>query len=281
MKIFDLLKIDPKETKVHLAAHNGIVNPLDVYLDEESKFKKWQEHQNRKNFERRYILSLIQMPGNSLWLFVGIYKSNSVQKSKDQKSFYYTTELTDIAEDLRGRLIIKHVRSGRNSYRNGDGLVDSAHLYEIKSDRVMFSIFKSYKEIFLTRGKLEILFRHSYPSWKGALSTIKGVYLISDSSSGKLYVGSAYGENGIWQRWEEYSKNYHGGNTEFKELFKTKKKGAFSSFAYSILETFTMDSSKKDIIEAEERWKKKLLTVDFGFNQTGGKKSSDNLDDSF
>lgn len=36
---------------------------------------------------------------------------------------------------------------------------------------------------------------------KESPATNKGVYLISDTYTGKLYVGSAYNENGIWGRW--------------------------------------------------------------------------------
>jgi hypothetical protein len=98
------------------------------------------------------------------------------------------------------------------------------------------------------------------------------VYLISDSESGNLYVGSAYGENGIWQRWEEYAKSYHGGNKEFKKLFKDKKGATFNAFTYSILETFDVNASKSEVISSEEEWKRRLLSVEFGFNQKISKK---------
>lgn len=46
----------------------------------------------------------------------------------------------------------------------------------------------------------------------------KGVYLITDINSGKMYVGSAYGENMILGRWENYIANGNGGNTELKKI---------------------------------------------------------------
>jgi len=266
VKIFDLLGVDPKKTKVHLAVNNGSQDPLSLYIDDEREFQKWQEHQTIKNFEREYILSLIQKPGKSLWLFAGIYESISIKKSKDQKTYLYETELTPIAKELCGRLVVKYERNGRNSYRNGESLIDSTHLYEVRAERLAFDDFENYKEVQLTRNNLEILFRHHYPSWKAALSSVKGVYLISDSDSGKLYVGSAYGEKGIWQRWEEYVKTYHGGNTELKKLFKVKKKSAFDTFTYSILETFENDTADTVIIKSEMKWQRRLLSVEYGFN---------------
>lgn len=272
MKIFDLLDIDPKKTKVHLAGYNGIDNPLDIWMNDERKFQKWQEHQKIKNFEREYIVSLIEMPGKSLWLFVGAYKSISVKESKDQKTYFYETKLTPISKELQGRLVIKYDRNGRNSFRNGEGLVDSTSLYEVRAEKLVFAEFENYKKVKLTRGNLEILFQHHHPAWKAALSSVKGVYLISDSESGNLYVGSAYGENGIWQRWEEYAKSYHGDNKEFKKLFKEKKGAAFNAFTYSILETFDVNASKNEVISSEEEWKRRLLSVEFGFNQKSSKK---------
>jgi excinuclease UvrABC nuclease subunit len=44
-------------------------------------------------------------------------------------------------------------------------------------------------------------------TWVTSLSSVNGVYLIQDKETDKLYVGSAYGDNGIYGRWASYSKN--------------------------------------------------------------------------
>ncbi|WP_189654688.1 GIY-YIG nuclease family protein [Paracoccus mutanolyticus] len=46
---------------------------------------------------------------------------------------------------------------------------------------------------------------NSRPDWKAALESIKGIYLITDTRTGKRYVGSAYGDQGIWSRWCAYA----------------------------------------------------------------------------
>lgn len=53
---------------------------------------------------------------------------------------------------------------------------------------------------------------------KAALSSVKGFYLVSDVTTGKHYVGSAYGDQGIWSRWSAYIDSGHGGNVELCEL---------------------------------------------------------------
>jgi len=55
-------------------------------------------------------------------------------------------------------------------------------------------------------------------TWVDALSAVNGIYLVLDNSDGRMYVGSAYGGNGIFGRWAKYAKTGHGGNKELKDL---------------------------------------------------------------
>ncbi len=54
--------------------------------------------------------------------------------------------------------------------------------------------------------------------------------------TGKQYVGSAYGGDGIWHRWVRYAKDGHGGNKEIKDLLKVKGRKYPSNFQFSVLE---------------------------------------------
>jgi len=78
--MFDLLailnpSIRPDEAKLHLATWNGVENPFDVYLA--GKFDEWQRWQTRKNFERKFVVSLISLPGTDRWLFAGVHHSTA------------------------------------------------------------------------------------------------------------------------------------------------------------------------------------------------------------
>ena len=71
MRLFDLLKVwepsfEPKRAKVHLARYNQKEQPLDVLL--EGKFDEWQEWQNQRNFQRDFVVSLVQAGSASRWL---------------------------------------------------------------------------------------------------------------------------------------------------------------------------------------------------------------------
>ena len=76
--------------------------------------------------------------------------------------------------------------------------------------------FQSFSEVDLDFRDLKMLFQSpdTNLTWVKPLSSVNGVYLIQDKLSGKLYVGSAYGDQGIYGRWSDYAKNGHGDNQE-------------------------------------------------------------------
>jgi hypothetical protein len=57
--------------------------------------------------------------------------------------------------------------------------------------------------------------------WRSRLSAVAGVYLILAETTGRLYLGSATGAEGIWGRWRKYAATGHGGNALLKELLAT------------------------------------------------------------
>jgi len=99
--------------------------------------------------------------------------------------------------------------------------------------------------------------------WRTALKNQKGIYLISDTSNGKMYVGSAYGENMLLGRWEAYVSTGHGNNKELKTLTKEHIQ---KYFRYSILDIFKAKYTDAEIIERESWWKNILQTRRFGYN---------------
>jgi excinuclease UvrABC nuclease subunit len=59
---------------------------------------------------------------------------------------------------------------------------------------------------------------HRYTSWRTALSSVLGIYLITDTLDGRQYVGKADGAESIRQRWSVYAANGHGNNVELKNI---------------------------------------------------------------
>jgi hypothetical protein len=97
---------------------------------------------------------------------------------------------------------------------------------------------------------------------------VKGVYLITDKSNGKSYVGSAYGDQGIWARWQCYIGTGHGWSDELVKLISENGiEYARGKFKIALLEIFSMDTSDEYIISRECRWKLILMTREHGYNK--------------
>ena len=274
MLMFDLLGImnpnlNPAEAKLHLATWNGVEQPLDVYLA--GNFNEWQPWQNAKNFERKFVISLIDIPHQTnKWLFAGVYRSSGSERkwSEEYQKNYNWYELTEeqTYEEMNGRLVVTFSRPGRMSYLLAEKWGDKISLSEIYPERQSIGEFPGFKAVNLTKDQLDLIIRKSPESWRTALSSVAGVYLISDSGTGKFYVGSAYGEGGIWHRWSEYADNGHGGNVELKKLIADKGLQYATNFRYSILEISDLHDSQDNILQRESHWKDILMSRTYGLN---------------
>ena len=278
MRAFDLIalmnpKVSPEHAKIHLATHSGMDDPLDVYL--RGEFNDWQSWQTRKNFERKFVVSLIAMKDANKWLFAGVHRSHGSRKDRwrsppyDKRSKPYNKY--DLREDMKcsalnGRMVVAFQRPSRQSYLLGEKWADSILLSHILPEKYAVPDFPGFKDVHLTRAKLDLIVKENIESWRSALSSVAGVYLISDSKSGKLYVGSAYGEGGIWARWCSYSATGHGGNVELKKLLRGKGPERAAEFSYSVLEIADIRTSKEQILAREAHWKDALLTREHGLN---------------
>ncbi|MBP9059026.1 MAG: GIY-YIG nuclease family protein [Rhodoferax sp.] len=252
----------PELAKVHLASWNGEDNPLDVYLA--GDFVEWQNWQSRKNFPRPFVISLIALPGDH-WLFAGLYRSPADGPTWKDNHYEYQLEEVPEASEFSGRAIAGFARPGRQSYLNAENWREQISLAELRPEKLRIADFPGYRAVNLTFSELSMIVRQSIASWKSALSNAAGVYLISDTATGKLYVGCATGEGGIWQRWSSYVDSGHGGNAELRALLGTSADHALA-FRFSILETADLQGTAEDVLRREKHWKSVLLSRDHGLN---------------
>lgn len=168
-------------------------------------------------------------------------------------------------EELIGRIIVSHKRIGRASY-----VWYTPHyplpIAEIRREKLRVSEFPGYNAVILTYEELKLVIEQEIASWKGALANIKGIYLITDTSTGKHYVGKASGNEGIWQRWCSYAANGHGGNVEIQKLLRSNQNSYARHFQFSILEIADTHASDSDILIREQYWMDVLKSREFGLN---------------
>lgn len=115
LKLIQLLRlagINIEEYKIHCAIDTSKNNrPLDDFFA--GKFKDYQEIQTKKNFNKPYILSLININDND-WLFAGLWKVIGIETDKyrlnNKYYFKYQTKELKGLDHLTGKALKKKLR---------------------------------------------------------------------------------------------------------------------------------------------------------------------------
>ena len=86
--------------------------------------------------------------------------------------------------------------------RTYESMMEELEVIEILSTAYDGDEFPGYENIRLSFSQLETIIRNKRSGWLDALRNQKAVYLITDTSNGKMYVGSATAQYGmLLQRW--------------------------------------------------------------------------------
>ena len=268
IKLIDLIKLANVELvdfKIHCATGTG-PTPLEAFFD--GSFRQWQEHQNQKNFQCQEIVSLINL-GADRWLFAGVYAVDGVRRGtwKSGRCYRYSTREVPGLGHLTGKAIVQFSKTFRASYLRGPKYADQLLVAAIRDQRMTISDFPGYNSVMLSHQMLKTILREANPSWRTALANVSGIYLITDTSDGRLYVGSAGGAVGVWQRWRSYAKTGHGGNKELRDLLRRKGRAHAEHFQFSLLEVCDLYASDDYLIEREAHWKTVLRSREFGLNK--------------
>ena len=206
-----------KSAKIKLVRHKDRrLDLYNLYRSQRQEFLSYQNKQAKDIFNGvDYIASFIGEEG-ILSRFIGIYKLVDRQKLADDHFEYQMEEVSGF-EDLKERVIIKW----ENAISWHQWIKNEMEVIQIHPG-LHYKQFTDYFDFILDFRELKEIISNQYTDWKKVLSATKGIYLISDTKTGKLYVGSAYGEEGIWGRWSRYvSTNGHGDNKTLKELIET------------------------------------------------------------
>lgn len=104
-----------------------------------------------------------------------------------------------------GRLVIriadKKSAMGRYVY-DLKRFIDDAEVVEILPKEYEEIEFTGYENVHLTFGQLKLILQGlRFNDYRAALEGVKGIYCLTDKANGKIYIGSAYGDRGVAQRW--------------------------------------------------------------------------------
>ncbi|MEQ6289542.1 GIY-YIG nuclease family protein [Vogesella sp. GCM10023246] len=210
--------------------------------------------------------------------FVGVYQVQGVAYRPDGRwpdgylyaaqqecwPYHYSLQKDSRFAELEGRLVI-----------DWGGAALAWHQWAHDKDKEVVAIlppgyvteFPGYLDFVITYAELRKIIANPVANarWHQMLAAVAGVYLIVDSESGKQYVGSAYGKEGILGRWKNYAANGHGDNVQLQALLAADQRHA-AHFQFSILRTLPRGMTDKEVIQVENLYKTKLGSRAFGLN---------------
>jgi len=273
-RIFEIYGLDPARVKLVRHSNKELI-VLDTFRQHRKRLEVYQSYQRPARYGDAGWIAVFASYYRTTALFLGMWEIRGCRASDDLGEGHlqeleghglptqwlndhvrYDLEWSSLLEDLSERLVIEWGGATVSWVQQKD-----KEIVEIKGAYAVQE-FRSFDGLILGLDALRRIVEHpdQNQTWVKALSSVNGVYLIRDGGSGKLYVGSAYGEQGLYGRWRDYATSGHGGNLELKTLDAER-------FTFSILEIVPSTATAEYVIACENKWKEKLGTRRFGLNK--------------
>jgi hypothetical protein len=260
-----------------LVRHQDKRYPVEE-LRRKDELELYQSYQGKPKFDAaKQIISFYGLPGSRAG-FYGVYNVLSTGKPLsagplagalsppdwlDGAEYYYDLKRDKRFDEFRDRLIIDW---GPAALAWVQALTNKPVLEILPPGRKL-APFDDYLEFCLTHAELTDLFTsaEAHRDWSIPLGAVAGIYLILAQKTGHLYVGSAYGADGIWGRWRNYSKSGDGGNVKLRQLIKSDSAYP-AQFRFSVLQILPKTMKREEILKREALYKRKLGARATGLN---------------
>ncbi len=275
-EIFHLSEKEIANSKIELNMTEGKGGRpyIDIWLTAEADAKEsgtvkcsywgWHDEMKRNFHEGHTVFSFVRLTADE-WLFVSAAEILDVPPNSRAK-----TRILGEYKPFFGRLVIRYKnkdRWGRYIF-NMAGILDDCAVKEILPCPYSGEQFEGYDRVHLPFGRLADVFDGKImPTYYEALQKITGIYCLTDTNTGMLYIGSATGEGGVAQRWGNYLESKHGGNKKLIALYREKGASYFEEyFTFTLLEYFGLSYDPVKILEREQYWKRCFSTIQNGYN---------------
>lgn len=251
--------------RVKYVRHKDTREEYKEVIKNRAKLLEYQALQNNNVFNNcDYIASFIGL-SQSRAVFIGLFKVEDVKTLATGYQYDLEEVVDDGIDDLKERLVIDWGNSTQSWHqwinKNPKEVTELLPKGFIGSFPGLLSFTLDFEEL-----KNLINNPEANKDWYIHLSSIKGIYLILDKLTGEQYVGAAYGEKGIWQRWQTYALTQDGGNEGLIELCQNNSEYC-QNFQFSILQSLPNNMSDREVREVEKLYKKKLGSRSFGLNK--------------
>jgi len=178
------------------------------------------------------------------------------EESSRSSILWFDLALTDFYAHWKSKLIVRWPPLDKNWHRWAYKPKNEMPVLAIVEESALDAAMPEWDAIDFTWDELGVLPKR----WKSKLSEWRGIYYIFDTSDGKGYVGSAYGENNLLGRW----LNYAAGRYRENHLLRQRDP---RNFRFAILQRVSPDTEPGDVIRLESSWKQRLHTREpYGLN---------------
>lgn len=248
--------------------YTGFRSPYVLWRDDRPRFEAYQQTQaigDAGQLRAPYWASFVGVPGKET-LFVGLYAAALVGRLPADRPHpvtggveqagtcdLYALDLLPALGDYAGRLWIDWGKGYRAWIQRGDRVPKP--VVELRRSFAE-DPFPGFAALAINLTEVETIPR----SWLEALSSTRGIYLLTCPQTREQYVGMASGNEGFIGRWREYFATGHGGNVGLKSRDP-------SNYRVSILETVGSSATTSDLLMLEARWKDKLQSREMGLNR--------------
>lgn len=266
--------LDPRDVRLmrHQHVANDGLTPFALWRDSRDEFERYQSAQRadrRAHFASRYWAGFV-VPSDGSTMFAGLYEISGsrpvpadwvdplIRQTATQMGreldIYEFRRLAEF-DYLDGCLKVDWGRGARSWAQRADSTSGNKPIVEL-TQNFREPDFPGFSRFIGNLGNLPSL----PASWIAVLSATHGVYLLTCPRTREQYVGSAYGAEGFWGRWQAYVATGHGGNVGLISR-------APSDYQVSILEVMGSAATANEIISTEQLWKAKLQSRDMGLNR--------------
>ena len=266
--IFDAAGIESGDVLVirHTYRPDGLLNAHEATPDVVREYTRAQDSGNKvpQSPPRLWLIFLADGKRRSRFLTAYENRGELVSERLDGLRFF-DLQPSEALSALRDRLVIEWSADAINWAKSG---VVAARLPVVEIADPSRVPFPGFDRVLITHDELTAVVEDSrYAEWRTALAAVQGIYLIADTSTGKLYVGKADGVERLLGRWTAYARDGHGGNVAMRELAEVDMTHR-RNFAFSILRVFGPSTPTPEVDEAESHYKRALLTkLPYGLNR--------------
>lgn len=263
-----------------ICLNNGNEQEVYSFTEDEDRLLEhisWKKTSGKpssfRNIYTKFCLQFLRLDKDKKWdqwLFLGAYENFGVKNFSDGHQVYELKQLDRFSHFVE-RLIIRYKKKqGAKRAKLSIENIETIEIVSILEKKYvqLNKPFDGYDKISLSFNDLKAIINSNTDNWRILLENVNCIYAITDTLTGKVYIGSTYGYSGVWQRWSCYvNTNGHGNDVVLKDLIENDYNYG-NNFVFTVIEPFfNRDGNAPYILEREKYWKRVFSTQKFGNNK--------------